>query len=627
MNLISRLGVSRRGHPIRLQSRGGPGAAERSGETLSSADQPAEGASLGTLVEHAGQFISDFARYSGRKTYVAGTLVALSGLLEGVGLFLLIPILAIVLDTGKKTGWLSTAVTYLFRRAGAETRIQKLVLLLSLFTLLVIVRAVIGAMRDVTLVELQTGFVEEIRSKLAQGLVAARWDFVARLRHARTAHLMSSDIQSLSGATSFLLQCTVSLALILSQCVLALFLSPILACIALCLLASGGVALGFIMRRARAHGLFLTDSNLALLNSTAQFLGGIKLAVSQNLQHSFIAEFQRSLTDYSSRQIAYARRRTNANIAATTISSVVAGLTVLVGLGVMDVSPSYLIAMLYLFSRMTAPALQIQQGAQLFAIGLPAYEKIKELEAQLSAASSLVAAVAHATKIPDAPIVFRGVTFSHSHENGSVAAAPVLRNACVTISSGSIVGICGPSGEGKTTFIDLLLGLYPPHSGEILVGDVVLTGAALNAWRDRVSYVTQDAFLFHDTIRRNLSWAAPTSREEDLWSALRVAGADGVVEKMSAGLDTIVGERGTLVSGGERQRLALARAVLRKPHLLVLDEATNALDVASERAILQRLAGLIPRPTIIMIAHRVDSVSLCERVLTLEGGRFVEGRA
>jgi ATP-binding cassette subfamily C protein len=194
------------------------------------------------------------------------------------------------------------------------------------------------------------------------------------------------------------------------------------------------------------------------------------------------------------------------------------------------------------------------------------------------------------------------------------------------IASGSIVGICGPSGEGKTTFIDLLVGLYPPQSGEILVGNVVLSGAALNAWRDRVSYVTQDAFLFHDTIRRNLLWAAPKSREEDLWSVLRLAGADGLVKKMAAGLDTVVGERGTLVSGGERQRLALARAVLRKPHLLVLDEATNALDMASERAILQRLAGLFPRPTIIMIAHRVDSVRLCERVITLEGGRFVEGR-
>lgn len=589
------------------------------------ADHPAESASFGTLVEHAGEFIDDFARYSGQKTIVAGTLVALGGLLEGVGLFLLIPILAIVLDAGRKTGWLSVAVAHLFRRAGAETRLQQLVLMLSLFTVLVFVRSVISAMRDVTLTELQTGFVEDIRSKLAEGLVAARWDFVARLRHARTAHLMSSDIQSISGATSFLLQCAVSLTLIVSQCVLAVVLAPILACVALCLLSSGGVALGFIMRRARAHGLFLTDSNLALLNSTAQFLGGIKLAVSQNLQHSFIAEFQRSLREYSNRQIDYVRQRTNTNIATTTIMAVVAALVVLIGLGVMNVTPSYLIAMLYLFSRMTAPVLQIQQGAQLFAIGLPAYEKIKELKAQLDAASSPIETVAHATEIPDASIVFRGVTFSHSGENSSVAAAPVLHDACVKIASGSIVGICGPSGEGKTTFVDLLVGLYPPQRGEILVGDVVLRGAALNAWRDRVSYVTQDAFLFHDTIRRNLLWAAPTSREEDLWSALRLAGADSVVEKMAAGLDTVVGERGSLVSGGERQRLALARAVLRKPHLLVLDEATNALDVASERAILQRLAGLCPRPTIILIAHRVESVSLCERVITLEEGRFVEG--
>jgi ATP-binding cassette subfamily C protein len=139
-------------------------------------------------------------------------------------------------------------------------------------------------------------------------------------------------------------------------------------------------------------------------------------------------------------------------------------------------------------------------------------------------------------------------------------------------------------------------------------------------WRADLSYVSQDPFLFHDTIRRNLAWVSPQATEADMWTALGTAGADDIVRKMDGGLDAVAGERGTLLSGGERQRIALARALLRKPKLLVLDEATNAIDVAGELALLTRLLKAEPRITIVMIAHRAESLSLCDRVIQLESG-------
>ena len=129
--------------------------------------------------------------------------------------------------------------------------------------------------------------------------------------------------------------------------------------------------------------------------------------------------------------------------------------------------------------------------------------------------------------------------------------------------------------------------------------------------------------MFRDTIRRNLSRANPQASDAEIWEALATAGVGEFVAGLPAGLDTVLGERGTLISGGERQRLCLARAVLRRPYLFVLDEATSAIDVPAERKIIKAMLDLKPRPTVVMIAHRDQSLAYCDRVLRLQNGRAV----
>jgi ABC-type multidrug transport system fused ATPase/permease subunit len=168
----------------------------------------------------------------------------------------------------------------------------------------------------------------------------------------------------------------------------------------------------------------------------------------------------------------------------------------------------------------------------------------------------------------------------------------------LTIAPGTFLGVSGPTGGGKTTFADLLIGLLEPDSGEITVSDTAIRGAAATTWRDHVSYVVQDPYLFRDTIRRNLLWANPQASEAEIWDALATAGIDVFVAALAAGLDTVLGERGTLISGGERQRLCLARAVLRRPSLFVLDEATSAIDIPAERKIIKAMLAIKPaRPS------------------------------
>jgi ATP-binding cassette subfamily C protein len=297
---------------------------------------------------------------------------------------------------------------------------------------------------------------------------------------------------------------------------------------------------------------------------------------------------------------------------------------VFLGTGVLNVPVAVMLTLVLTLARMTGPIAQFQQGAQFLHQSLAAYEKIVTLEAELRASSRGIE-LSDDQALPDGDIVFSNVGFSYRGELESGAA--VLDNLNITIEPGSFVGITGASGTGKTTFADLLAGLFAPTSGAILIGGTLLCEATLKAWRNQVSYISQDPFLFHDTIRRNLLWHSPDATEEELWLALKLASAESLVKNLDLGLETIVGERGILISGGERQRIAVARAILRRPRVIILDEATSAVDIACEKEIIEQLMNLTPRPTIVMIAHRAEGLGLCDRVFKLAGSTIGSGAA
>jgi ATP-binding cassette subfamily C protein len=187
-----------------------------------------------------------------------------------------------------------------------------------------------------------------------------------------------------------------------------------------------------------------------------------------------------------------------------------------------------------------------------------------------------------------------------------------------------MTAIVGPSGAGKSTLADLMMGLLAPDEGVVLIDALPLSGKHLHAWRRSVGYVPQENFLFHDTIRTNLQWAKSDATESEMRRALESAAALDFVTALPSGLDTVVGDRGVRLSGGERQRIALARALLRNPNLLLLDEATSSLDSENERRIQQAVERLHGDITVVVIAHRLSTVSRADQVVLLDEGKVVE---
>ncbi|MFN8392002.1 MAG: ABC transporter ATP-binding protein [Bdellovibrionota bacterium] len=229
--------------------------------------------------------------------------------------------------------------------------------------------------------------------------------------------------------------------------------------------------------------------------------------------------------------------------------------------------------------------------------------------------------VAPRTLGPIRNIEFDNVAFQYQS-----AKLPSVTDISFRADRGETIAFVGPSGSGKTTLVKLLLGLYKPGKGDILYNQVLSTEIDLDQLREQVGLVTQDTQLFSGTIRENLMFVNPHATEEDCLEVLHHAACDTLLKRADKGLDTVIGEGGVKVSGGERQRLSIARALLRRPNMLVFDEATSALDSLTEEEINEtiRSVSTTENHITILIAHRLSTVMHADRIFVLEKGRIVE---
>lgn len=201
---------------------------------------------------------------------------------------------------------------------------------------------------------------------------------------------------------------------------------------------------------------------------------------------------------------------------------------------------------------------------------------------------------------------------------------PVLRDVSFRVEPGQTVALVGPSGAGKTTITALVSRFYDVTAGMVRIGDIDVREVTQESLRRAIGVVPQDAYLFHDTLRVNLAYARPQATEAEIWDALRAAQIADLVAALPDGLDTIVGDKGYRLSGGEKQRIAIARLLLKAPPIVVLDEATAHLDSESEAAVQRALRAALAGRTSIVIAHRLSTVRDADQILVIDGGRVVE---
>jgi ABC-type multidrug transport system fused ATPase/permease subunit len=294
-----------------------------------------------------------------------------------------------------------------------------------------------------------------------------------------------------------------------------------------------------------------------------------------------------------------------------------------------------IVSLALLLTRLYAPLTALANARVEIASALVSFERVFEVLDLVPLIQEKVDAVA----VLDGPVdvQFDDVRFGYpSADKVSLASleevavlderggAEVLHGISFTAQPGQMVALVGPSGAGKSTIASLLARLYDVDDGSVRLSGVDVRDLSFQSLRDTVGVVTQDGHLFHESIRANLSLAAPDATDDQLWDALRRARLDDVVADMADGLDTVVGERGYRLSGGQRQRLTIARLLLGSSRVVVLDEATASLDSESEAAVQQALNEALAGRTSIVIAHRLSTVRAADLILVVEDGRIVE---
>jgi ATP-binding cassette, subfamily C, bacterial len=557
------------------------------------------------------RFVGYFMRGYPVRSALMICLLVLGGFAEGIGLVTLLPLLNIVIGDGGggANDALAGAVEGFFGRIGVDPTPGVL--------LAVIVGGISFKAGFVWLGMTQVGYMiarvtADLRLRLIRALMEAKWSYFVRQPLGSFSNAVASEAHRAGFA--YREACTAGASSIqaLAYFIVAAAISWPVAILGL--LAGMGFVYGLngFVRMSRSAGQDMTDLMSALTERLTDTVHGLKAVKAMGLE----ARLAPLLEDRTKALQKAQRRQVLALESMQLFQEPLIALIVAVGmivlLSVGNIAFSSLLVLIFIFYRLLRFFNSMQNRLQGMVEGESAFwslwNKIQRAEENREAESGTLPPPA-----AEQGIEFEDVSFAYQDD-------PVLQGVSITIPARGFTSIVGESGSGKTTTGDLIVGLLRPTSGRILVDGVPLDEIQLRAWRGQIGYVPQEILLFHDSILHNVTLGDRTITEADAEEALRMAGAWGFVQRLPRGIHEVTGERGGTLSGGQRQRIGLARALVRRPRVLILDEATAALDPATERAIAETVRELADRVTVISISHRSAINDLADTVVEIEDG-------
>ncbi len=560
-----------------------------------------------------GTFIRVLRLAPPHRVVALGLLMLVLSATEGIGLMLLVPLLEFVAG-GLGQNPIAAAIIRVLSFFGLPSDIRGL---LSFFILLIVFRAGLQFLRERVSVVLRQELVDALRTNCLSNLLHAEWSWLAKQTRSDHVNLVMHEVSRIGAGLQSGIGLSATGTAVAAYLVTAFVISPEMTV----LVAASGGMIYLLMTRLRRHAHALGQEqgqvNRAMMATVQESLSAIRLSKLLGNESRHLQFLTDSLANVRRNSIAFALNISTARMMQQVLGAVMLAFYIFAGLEWLKVGLPELLTLVLIFSRLTPQfmALQNQQN-QLLHMASAAAEIFDFLDESAKMAEPPSPAQAEQWPVKNA-IELRGV---YLHYEGR--ARPALDGIELTLPACATTAVIGHSGAGKSTLADVLTGLLMPDQGQLLVDGTAVEGTERKRWMRAVSYVPQDVFLFHDTIRANLLWGYPEASEQTLETALRRAAAEFVFD-LPLGLETVVGDAGLRLSGGERQRIALARALLQRPSLLILDEATSALDRENETRIRAAIEALHGDLTVLLIGHRHATLQHADNVVVMETGRIL----
>lgn len=536
--------------------------------------------------------------------------VSLTG---GISIVMLVPMLGLL---EVSTGAVSALNLLMLPLQGLSPTIQ-IVAMIGVYFVLVVLKAYLGWSLKIR----QSEFLEEyslnLRQELYHTVSTSKWEPLAAGKQTDTIDLFTAQCSQVSQGVSMIIALLSSIVTAFVSLGIALWLS--LPVTILVLIFGCGFALVFrhLMKESKHYGDEMIRINRAMYSELYSQLRSIKEVRSYGVQKEhadFFSEISHSSKDA---KLKYMRQQAFPSMLYSIAAAGMIAVIFLVCVLVFEMDTARLMVLVYVFTRLWPVFSGFINKITTIQTTIPAYEKLTEALRTLSVEKSGQAQMAPIGFGKE--IEFRDVCFAYQGSG-----EPVLHNVNFTLKKGSITALMGRSGAGKTTIADLLLGFLEPTSGEILIDGVQLSGENLPGWRRNLGYIPQEPLILNATVRENLRRFHPAATQVEMEAALKKAYIWDVVENLPQGMDTVLGDGGIRLSGGERQRIVLARVLLGNPRLIVMDEATSAMDYESEMAVRNAITDLNEQVTILIIAHRLATVRTAKYGLVLEKGKITE---
>ena len=534
-------------------------------------------------------------------------------LTSGISIAMLVPMLGL-LDISDAA---ESALRVFLEPLQSFSESTQLVVMITIYFMLVFLKAILVRVKSIAQNDFLENYACQLREQLYRTVLGAKWEQLSAGRQADTVDLFTAQCGQVVQSVSVILLLISSIASALVSLGIAIWLSaPVTLFVLIC-----GAAFSLLYRKlmkiSKEFGDEMIRLNRQMYTELFHQLRGVKEVRSYGVQQKHAELFHEINEHAKISKLEFTHQSATPTMLQTIAAAGMIAVIFIVSVLVFHMDTARLLVLVYVFMRLWPAFSGIVPKIAGIRASIPAYERLNEAFLNFTMENTAEES-SEALKF-EQEIEFRNVAFSYLGSQKTV-----LKDVNFVLKRGSISALVGRSGAGKTTIADLMLGLLSPSEGQILIDGVPLTEDNLSGWRHGLGYIPQEPLILNASVQENLERFHPDATQEQMIDALKKAHAWEVVEKLPNGLDTVLGDGGIRLSGGERQRLVLARVLMGNPRLIIMDEATSAMDYESEAAVRSAIAQLKGQTTVVIIAHRLATVRTAERVLVLQDGMITE---